>query len=198
VRLGLSEVEQIADIDGDSFLPPSCRAVAILVVFGGGTDMARKGGIGRSLPRADIAVRICGSSLGRRDEKKVPEFYANFRFRTPDYATLTAHVQLINRQLKIVRNACGAGKCEASAQIRDIANHAVPKRLARGNLGTPVHFGAVVSSSFGHARILDKKHCVKIKGNARKMLTVINQSAEPLTINSSTALILGRNPAGRP
>jgi len=86
-------------------------------------------------------------------------------------------VQLINRQLKIVRNVCYAGKCEASAQKRDIANHAVPKWLVRGNLGTPVHFGAVVSSSFGHARILDQKHCVKIKGNVRKMLTVGNQSA---------------------
>src|SRR5262249_15839093 len=112
----------------------------------------------------------------RRDENEIPEFHANFRFRTPDHAALAAHVQLIDRELKIVRNVRGAGKCETRAQKRDIANYALPKRLLRGNLGTPVHLGAVVSSSFAHAWILDRKHCVKIKGNVRKMLTVVNQA----------------------
>lgn len=129
-------------------------------------------------------VRLC---LDRRDEKKVPEFDTNFCFRTPDHTATTLHMHLVNRQLKVVRKICSAGKCEPSTQKGDIANHTALKRLVRGNLSTPLHFSAVISSAFRHAGSSDQNICIKINGNTLKMLIVGNHSVGSCRQYISTA-----------
>lgn len=109
-------------------------------------------------------------------KRRFLKFHADFRVRTPDHATPASHMRCVKRQLKGVRNACSADEGKARAQRGDVTNHAILKRLVRGNLGATVHLGAVASSPLGHLPIFDKKHCLRINGNAPKMLTVGNQT----------------------